>query len=72
MVRSTRDVVERVEQIRAQADDDERAHGMTDKLHVEVLRVIAEGLVPLDLAPDLAAAALVTEEVTVARWRACA
>lgn len=67
-VRTTADVVRAVEHIRSSAADPEAAHAMTDRLHIDVLTTVAHGLVPLDLLPDLAAAALVTEEIDFPRW----
>ncbi len=59
------DIARRLAEIHAVQDDDEHAHGLTDRLHRDVLAAIAVG------APDaqlLAAAALRTETLGFARW----
>ncbi|MFF6925829.1 hypothetical protein [Streptomyces californicus] len=59
------DIAHRLAAIHAAQNDDERAHGMEDDLHRDVLAAIAVG------APDaslLAAAALRTETLDFARW----
>ncbi len=53
---------ERVELIRAQADDDERAHSAEDQLHQDVLRHFAEA------GNSLAAEALKSLDIDFARW----
>lgn len=55
-----------IERIRLLADDDERAHGAEDELHVAVLKAIAED-VCVDPAA-CAAAALKTAEIDFERW----
>ncbi|MGX1483422.1 hypothetical protein RKD45_002498 [Streptomyces griseus] len=59
------DIAHRLAAIHAAQGDDERAHGLEDDLHRDVLATIAAG------APDaslLAAAALRTETLDFARW----
>lgn len=56
------EVRERVASIRAQSDDDERAHGLEDQLHQDVLRYLA------DNGHRIAAEALTTLEIDFARW----
>lgn len=47
------------------ANDDERAHGMEDRLHQEVLQAIADGA---PNAAELARLALKTSDINFARW----
>lgn len=54
-----------VEDIRAQKDDDEVAHGMEDDLYHAVLESIADGAPD---APELAKAALETASIDFSRW----
>ncbi|MCF3101451.1 hypothetical protein IPZ58_07635 [Streptomyces roseoverticillatus] len=59
------DVARRLAEIAHFRDDAEVAHGLTDELHIAVLRSIAAG------APDaetLAAAALRSETIDFNRW----
>jgi hypothetical protein len=57
---------ERVEEIRREAArDDERAHGLEDALHKDVLKAIAEGA---RNGRQLAAEALTTSEIKFGRW----
>jgi hypothetical protein len=57
-----KDVLERVEAIRSEADDAEVAHGMEDALHQDVLKFLA------DQGNELAKAALLTWEISFPRW----
>lgn len=59
------EVAERVEKIRAEADDPETAHSWEDRLHQDVLRAIKNGAANPDL---LAGAALATESIRFPRW----
>lgn len=59
------DIARRLAAIHAVQDDDEVAHGETDRLHLDVLAAIAAGATD---APLLAAAALRTETLGFARW----
>ena len=54
-----------VEEIRITAHDDEKAHGMEDALHQEVLRAVAENA---PNAAALAAEALKTRDIDFYRW----
>ena len=54
----------RVEEIRALANDGERAHSLEDQLHRDVLRAIASGIG----GDMLAAEALKTLEIEFSRW----
>lgn len=56
---------ERVEMIRAIANDDEAAHGAEDQLRQDVLQAIAEGT---RHSRALAEIALTTDEIRFARW----
>lgn len=58
------EVRERVALIRAASadDDDERAHGLEDQLHQDVLRYLA------DNGHRIAAEALTTLDIDFARW----
>jgi hypothetical protein len=56
------DIRERVAIIRAQRDDDERAHGLEDQLHQDVLLFLA------DNGNALAREALTTLDIDFARW----
>lgn len=66
-IRTREEVLERVEQIREAAEDDEAAHSMEDALHQDVLTTIARGT---GHDASLARAALRTRELDFARWRA--
>ena len=58
-------VRQRVEEIRAKANDDEAAHCMEDELHKGVLEAIANGATcPIELAHE----ALQTLKIEFARW----
>jgi hypothetical protein len=59
------DVRNRVEAIRAMANDDEGAHAAEDRLHVDVLTALAEGARGGKL---LAAEALKTRDIDFERW----
>jgi len=56
------EVKERVEAIRRAASDDEKAHGMEDQLHQDVLQHFAE------LGHEVAAVALETVDMDFSRW----
>jgi hypothetical protein len=56
------DVQSRVHQIRAAADDDERAHALEDDLHRDVLRYFAE------TGSQIAIEALKTLDIDFSRW----
>ena len=57
----------RVEEIARERDDDERAHGMEDKLWEDVLQAIAEG----HSAPaEIARQALASRAIKFSRWGA--
>lgn len=59
------DVQDRVKLVAGMSHDDETAHHQEDRLHQDVLRAIADGA---DNAQELAAAALLTLDLTHARW----
>jgi hypothetical protein len=59
------DVRRTVVKIESVSDDDERAHGMEDGLHQDVLRAIALGATD---PAGLARAALETQNIKFARW----
>lgn len=63
---TTKDIQVRVTEIRKAVDDDERAHGLEDQLHQDVLRAIASGRMFNPAA--LAAEALKTKTISFARW----
>ncbi len=58
-------VAKRIDEIRALTHDPEAAHGRIDALHIDVLKAIADGS---PTPHTLAALALQTEAVDVARW----
>lgn len=62
---NVQEIKDEVEAIRADASDDERAHGNEDVLHQRVLRAIADGA---DNAPELAREALRTLDIDFSRW----
>ena len=62
---TTADVIARVDEIRAFAGDAEKAHGMEDRLYLEVLAEIAEGE---GRAADLARAAIRASDIEFERW----
>jgi hypothetical protein len=62
---TTKEAIKRIEEIKAIAGDDERAHGEEDEFRGDVLRAIADG------APntqELARLALTTGEIDFQRW----
>lgn len=62
------DVERRVSQIKDTLPDHEKAHGLEDKLYLEVLDCIRDGHTP---SPRLLAdAALKTQELGINRWYA--
>jgi hypothetical protein len=61
------DILVRVQEIRANSDDPEMAHGQEDDLHQDALHAIAEGNYE-ETAADLARAALQTLEIKFSRW----
>jgi hypothetical protein len=60
------DVRAAVEVIRAEANDDESAHGTEDELHEAVLQAIADGSCPDPKA--WASAALESTKIRFSRW----
>ena len=60
------DVRRRISEIMLEMHDDESAHGMTDQLHIDVLRAIAND--ECDDIEGCAAMALRTEEMEFERW----
>lgn len=62
------EVRQRVDAIRAVAADDERAHGMEDGLHEDVLMAIASGDIKGVEAVQCAAIALTTTAIDFSRW----
>jgi hypothetical protein len=60
-------VQDRVKEIAKVVTDDERAHGLEDALHCDVLKVIAATSQD-PRARALAAAAIKTEEIDFGRW----
>lgn len=62
---TVQDVLQRVKDIAAKADDDEVAHSDEDDLHQDVLRAISDGA---EDAAGLAKAALKTKQISFARW----
>ena len=62
-------VRERIEKIRANADDDyEAAHACEDAIHCDVLTVIANQNLTAEQMAELAAAALDTRNIDFPRW----
>lgn len=59
-------VRERVAEIEASVGDDETAHGMEDRLYLDLLRAIAEGRCADPAA--CAAEAIKADELDFARW----
>lgn len=62
------EVRQRVDEIRASAGDDERAHSLEDGLHADVLAAIAIGELRDVEAIQCAAIALTTDTIEFARW----
>lgn len=61
------EITNRIEAIRTVADaDDEKAHGMEDTLHIEVLEFIASGRCHDPAA--FAKSVLATSDISFARW----
>lgn len=65
MTLTVKEVIRRVEEIRAIAVDDEVAHGREDDLHQDVLRAIAAGA---SNPVGLASCALETTHIEFSRW----
>lgn len=63
-----KDVRARVEEIRAEAADDESAHSDEDNLYIDVLEAIASTSDEHDPPHVLARAALETRGIEFARW----
>ena len=59
------ELLDRIEEIRNVAHDDEVAHGSEDSLHRDVLQAIADGA---DNAATLARLALTTSDIEFCRW----
>jgi hypothetical protein len=62
------EVRDRVDRVRAEKADDERAHGYEDSLWEDVLEAIAAGA--KGRSRDLATEALKTKDISFGRWRA--
>lgn len=65
-LKTLEDVLAAVDMIRAEASDDESAHGTEDELHGAVLHAIADGSCPDPKA--WAAAALESTKISFSRW----
>ena len=63
---NVKDVLEKVQEIKMMAHDDEAAHSREDDLHQDVLRAIAEGR--CDDQSACAEAALKTLDIDFSRW----
>ena len=61
------DILKRIESVKQMAaeQDDAKAHGMEDDLHVEVLEAIASGATNPEV---LARTALMTRQIKFSRW----
>lgn len=57
----------RIEEIRREAGDDERAHALEDALYKDVLKAIAQGA---RNGRQLAAEVLTTDQIKFGRWYA--
>ena len=66
---NTNDVIAKVAEIRAMADDDERAHALQDDLYVAVLVAITDGSAKPS-ARALALEALKVRNIEFSRWYA--
>ena len=62
------DVTDRIKEIRKYISDPERAHGLEDTLHIDVLYAIGHGIA--GDARALALETLKTQAITYPRWKA--
>lgn len=65
---TVKDILEKVEEIRTFASDDEAAHSAEDALWEQVLEAIAKGGLNSTGLRQLATAALKTRNINFARW----